>query len=217
VNSIDLQKDINETCRFCNPPDKERILYETENFYVMLSLGPLTEGYLLICSKKHLESCGLIDSEQGDEFDNLTKNVSKILKEVYGSCLFYEHGRVGSCLTFSESSKHCHHAHLHCVPVNVPLNKFIDEDFYTIKHDSWSDFRKSSKEYYEPYLFVHDGEMKSHFVIKKDIRRQYLRHKTATLIDKSELWDWVKHQGWEKIERAKKKLAPEFKKIKEFV
>lgn len=50
-NIVDLACQLEETCRFCYPPEKERILYATENFYVMASLGPIVEGYLLIVSK----------------------------------------------------------------------------------------------------------------------------------------------------------------------
>lgn len=46
-NIVDLACQLEETCRFCYPPEKERILYATENFYVMASLGPIVEGYLL--------------------------------------------------------------------------------------------------------------------------------------------------------------------------
>ena len=50
----DLKFQIESGCRFCNPPEKERILMETDNFYVMVSLGPIVEGYLLIVAKKHM-------------------------------------------------------------------------------------------------------------------------------------------------------------------
>ena len=66
-NIVDLACQLEETCRFCYPPEKERILYATENFYVMASLGPIVEGYLLIVSKKHIPA---ITAEQ--EFDALS-------------------------------------------------------------------------------------------------------------------------------------------------
>ena len=50
-NIVDLACQLEETCRFCYPPEKERILYATENFYVMASLGPIVEGYLLMASR----------------------------------------------------------------------------------------------------------------------------------------------------------------------
>jgi diadenosine tetraphosphate (Ap4A) HIT family hydrolase len=210
MNSEKLKNDIELHCRFCNPPDLDRIIYETSNFYVMLSLGPIVEGYLLICSKEHFDCCGKIDTNLGSEFDNLTEIVRKVLITAYGHCLFYEHGRAGSCMTFSEGSKHCYHAHMHCVPVKTKLNSLMDKNFYPIKHDSWNDFRKSNSEFNEPYLFVDDGEKTSHLVVKKDIRRQYLRHLTAVSIGNEELWNWVDNQRLEVIKAGKTKLKPLF-------
>lgn len=214
MNKEELKKDIELHCRFCNPPNLDRIVYETNNFYVMLSLGPIVEGYLLICSKEHFDCCGKIDSRLGKEFDDLAELVRKILVEAYGNCIFYEHGRAGSCMTFSEGDKHCYHAHMHCVPVDTKLNSLLDKNFYPIKHNSWEDFRKSSHKYNEPYLFVDDGNKVSHLVVKEDIRRQYLRHLTAVSIGNEDLWSWVEHQRPEVIKLGRDKLRPFFDIIK---
>jgi len=210
----ELKKDIELHCRFCNPPDKDRILYETSNFYVMLSLGPIVEGYLLICSKKHFDCCGKIDPTLGKEFDNLTELVREVLVKAYGHCIFYEHGRAGSCMTFSEGSKHCYHAHLHCVPVDLKLNELMNKNFFPIKHNTWDNFRNSNSKYNEPYLFVDDGNKVSHLVVKEDIRRQYLRHLVAKSIGKEELWNWVENQRLDVIKSGKVRLLPIFKSFK---
>lgn len=44
-----------------------------------------------------------------------------------------------------------------------------------------------------------------------NLRRQYLRFITAKALDQEELYDWVKYQGWEKINLAKDKLHSKFK------
>ncbi len=206
----ELEKDIELYCRFCNPPDHERIVYETSNFYVMLSLGPIVEGYLLICSKEHFDCCGKIDSSLAQEFDELAELIRQILIKAYGHCIFYEHGRAGSCMTFSEGSKHCYHAHMHCVPVKLELNKLMDKNFLPIKHNNWNDFRRSNSQYNEPYLFVDDGNKVSHLVVKEDIRRQYLRHLVAQAIGSENLWNWVENQRPDVIKSGREKLKPYF-------
>lgn len=207
-----LETEIEKYCRFCNPPDKDRILFETQNFYVMLSLGPIKEGYLLIISKEHIECCGAIPDSLGAEFDKLVSSVKSILKEEYGACILYEHGRAGSCLSYGEGSKHCYHAHLHCVPININLNKLIKGALKPIDFNSFEEFRKTFKSTNEPYLFVDDGKMQMHIAVN-DLRRQYLRFLASNEIGETELWDWVKFQGWDKIESAKKKLKPRFEKL----
>lgn len=208
MNHENLKEDIEQNCRFCNPPDKERIIYETDNFYVMLSLGPIVEGYLLIVTKEHISTCAFIEHEE--EFDSLASKIREILTAEYGGCLFYEHGRAGTCLTFSEGSKHCYHAHMHCLPLNIELNKKMNKKFLKVSTKDWNTFRKIIHEYNEPYLFVDDGEKIVHFVVQEDIRRQYLRYLTAMEIGKENLWDWINEQGWDKIKSAKIKLKPHF-------
>jgi diadenosine tetraphosphate (Ap4A) HIT family hydrolase len=122
MNQIkNLQDQINQSCRFCTQPEKERILFETENFYVMVSLGPIVEGYLLIVTKQHIGACFNIPPNIITEFLELKDLVRRILISHYGSCIFFEHGKVGSSLKFNYSNKHCYHAHLHCVPVSISM------------------------------------------------------------------------------------------------
>lgn len=206
----DLEQQIQDKCRFCNPPEKERILHETENFYIMLSLGPIVEGYLLLVSKSHISCCAEIPKGVTSEFDSLYKMAKEILIKEYGQCICYEHGRAGSCLIPAEGSKHCFHAHMHFVPVKASLNKEIAKEFSGLLIKDLSEFRTSYKKTFLPYLFVDDGE-KIIYTIEDKLRSQYLRFKTAKAIGKEELWDWVNHQGWDKINSGKLKLRHSFK------
>lgn len=211
-----LENDIQLQCRFCNPPDKERILFETDNFYIMLSLGPIVEGYLLINSKQHIDCCGALHENSSLEFDYLANEVKRILSTIYGGCVFYEHGRAGSCLQFSEASQHCFHAHMHCVPVNIKLNNLIENSQPPINVDSWSDFRSKYRNNPQPYLFVDDGQKEIHY-INREIRKQYLRYLISREVGEPELWDWVNHQGLERIQNAKTKLVPFFASLPKYI
>jgi diadenosine tetraphosphate (Ap4A) HIT family hydrolase len=196
-------------CRFCHPPDKSRILFETKHFYVMLSLGPIAEGYLLINSKLHFDCCGAFLGDVAKEFDQVVTEVQKIQIQVYGECIFFEHGRAGSCLQYSEPSTHCFHAHMHCVPISVNLNDKISNTQNPIYLSSFQHFREVYQKNENPYLFVSDAEMKIHF-IKADIRKQYLRYLLSTQLGSEELWDWVSYQRWDIINMAQQKLRPYF-------
>jgi ATP adenylyltransferase len=208
----DLEQQIQEGCRFCNPPEKERILYEGKNFYVMLSLGPIIEGYLLLISKKHLGCCAEIPADITEEFDFLYNRIAKIQQEVYGNSVAYEHGRTGSCMVLIEGSKHCYHAHMHFLPSPIDMNFVVSKDFDNIPLKSLEMFRSSYKNKSEAYLYIDDG-IKSMYVIDTQIRRQYLRYKAAILVDKIDLWNWVNIQGWEHIKAAKVKYNKYFDDI----
>lgn len=208
----DLHLQINNYCRFCNPPDKERILYESENFYIMLSLGPIVEGYLLLVSKQHIGCCADIPDEQFEEFIFLYEKVKVILKESYGNVICYEHGRAGSCLIPSSGSKHCFHAHMHFIPTKINLNELVKKDFKnSILLKDLSQLRKYFLLNGSPYLFAEDDKSMNIYPNIVNLKRQYLRFITSRAINQEELYDWVTYQGWEKINLAKDKLHSKFK------
>lgn len=210
-----LEEQILWNCRFCTRPDKSRIIYETSNFYVMLSLGPIVEGYCLLISKNHFSCCAAIPIDLREEFKEVYSIIKKVLNNVYGTCLCYEHGRAGACLIPMEGNKHCYHAHMHFVPIATPLNEIVQRDFDEISVKTMElFFEEYCLRNNVPYLFVDDGQSKSLYFIDQPIRRQYLRYKAALSIGKEGLWDWINHQGWELIESALKILPKHFNSIK---
>lgn len=206
----DLDVQIKNHCRFCNPKEPDRILYQSKNFYVMLSLGPIVEGYTLLVSKNHIGCCGELKEDIFDEFIFLYNKTKEILNKEYGGCIAYEHGKAGSCLIPVEGSKHCFHSHMHFIPIDLQINSLINDDFNkSISFNSLNEFRSYLEKNKTPYLYADDSTIKIYPNIY-EVRSQYLRHKTATAIGKDDLWDWVKHQGWDKIITAKKRLKPKF-------
>lgn len=201
-------------CRFCEPPDKERILFNSPNFYIMLSLGPVVEGYLLLIPQEHTPCSVRIDEDMGREFDFLVDKIGQILKETYGkNVVFYEHGRIGMCCALSE---HDFHAHLHCVPADIDLVKLVKEDlpiFHSFKR--WSEVRDYYYQNKNEYLLVGDGKEVFLFEVDRPIRNQYLRHTLSKAMNKEQYSDWMNIPNWERIIEGKKKLSGQLEKIGE--
>lgn len=213
MNIEDLSSQIDHTCRFCNPQDKKRILFESDDFYVMLSLGPIVEGYLLLVSKRHYECCAAIPENLADEFDRLYFDIKDILERQYGHVIAYEHGRAGSCLVTSES-KHCYHAHMHFVPVSFKINEKIHLVFKNDESVTLKDFRQSYRDGKRSYLFADDGTSKMYFPIDP-VKRQYLRTLVADFVEKPESWNWLDFQNWPEIESGLVSLQPLFDELKD--
>jgi diadenosine tetraphosphate (Ap4A) HIT family hydrolase len=210
-----LEEQIIYTCRFCNPPERDRIIYESDNFYIMLSLGPIVEGYCLLVSKQHISCCGGIPSQLRKEFESLYSRLKAILIKTYGSCVCYEHGRAGSCMVQLEGNKHCYHAHMHFVPISTSLNYIAQKDFdeKSLKtlNELFSVYEKMER---PPYVFIDDEEIGMNiYHVDQQIRRQYLRYHAAKSIGKEHLWNWVEHQGWDLIELGIKTLKPHFNNV----
>lgn len=203
----DLSEQILQKCRFCNPPERERILWETEHFYVMVSLGPIVEGYLLIVTKSHIGACLNIPEDLLPEFLMVKEKVKVILTSVYGGCVFYEHGKAGSSLLI-DGHIHCYHAHLHCIPLSDKLHSYIALDYTPQIYESMEE-AYTSLNGVDKYLLVEDDKVYVFLPTDKP-RSQYLRYKLACHIGYPERWDWVNNQNWEMIDDTVKRLKPYF-------
>jgi diadenosine tetraphosphate (Ap4A) HIT family hydrolase len=198
---------IEESCRFCTRPDPERVVMLTENFYVMLSLGPLVEGYALIVTRAHISCCGEIDSPLMGEFRQLQAIVSAAQEQLYGgSSLRYEHGRTGSCLHLSEA--HCYHAHFHLVPTDCDMASRVAARYPVERFPSWPDFVATYQTKRTPYLLTQDdGALVVAFVAER-VPRQYLRSLVAECIGAPELADWMAFPGYDVVRRGRLRLGP---------
>jgi len=144
-----------KTCRFCWPLDQKNqdlLLRQSENFYIMASIGPMVEGFLLLCSKKHYSSCANLPKDSYTEFDSLKKEIRNIFTKIYGGYTFFEHGKIKGCCSQNGDSAHCFHAHLQALPTRVNiLPQLIKELGSPIKISSHQEIVKVLKK--TPYLY----------------------------------------------------------------
>lgn len=197
-----------ENCRFCYPPDQDRIILKTHNFYVMLSLGQIVEGYMLIVSNEHIACCADISADYLSEFEDILGITQQAQREVYGASCFYEHGRSGSCLPDARGEPHCHHAHLHVVPTNVNVASAVAASYPGQLLSSWSSLHDLYKIDGAPYVLAQSHDAILHASVPDKIPRQFLR----TIVAKGEgepfLADWVAFPQYQVISRAVEQLRP---------
>ncbi len=213
--------DLSAGCAFCTKLNRKedkgdiedltsltnRVVYETENFVVIPSLGQIVEGYLLVMPKGHYLSIGEVPPENYLELEAVQKRVRKVLTENYGAPVFFEHGAVspskrgGCCVD---------HAHLHALPVQIELIEIVAKHFHFTKIDGFHPL-KSSFNRGEPYLFVEENSGERFlFQIPDVIPSQYLRQIVARELGKPERWDWRSYPGWEEIRGTINRLNGKF-------
>ncbi|MCD4741352.1 MAG: hypothetical protein K8R67_02555 [Desulfobacteraceae bacterium] len=189
-------------CRFCAPDhksykDKNHIFYKDEYFYVMNSWGQMIDGYLLINTIEHVNSCSKISDDQIDRFTGLKQKIKSVLLTVYPDrkVIFYEHGRSDYCKITDDDDDHCYHAHLHCVPVHMPVNihsKVKDEslclvyngpsDKTSLKHA----YAMLNREYLGPYIYIEQNDNIWIYCGTRNLRRQFLRWALAKALNCAE-------------------------------
>lgn len=111
-------------CRFCDivknsdtSSRENEIIIENESFFSLASIGPLVEGWVLVCPKEHMIS--LKDTYNQDGFKNIVNDLLSKMSKRYGmQIIAFEHGP-NKC--DSKTSCGTNHAHLHLVPYHQSL------------------------------------------------------------------------------------------------
>ncbi len=188
---------------------KKNILYESENFFVVPTLGQMgIEGYVLLCSKKHYLGVGNIPKEQIAELEVVLEKIKKILSEVYKSeVLVFEHGPKLAC----NSGGGClDHFHLHIVPTSIDVMKFLKEKFEVKEIKDFEKIRKIYSEQKLSYMFVESQDKKRYIIeVNFPIPSQYLRQIIAAKMGTSE-WDWKVNPDNKTFKNTIKRLKGKF-------
>ena len=101
-------------CFLCRP--SARLLVDCSGeHYAVAGLGPLTDGYMLVATKAHVERLGR-SIESASSFADYVQSIRAVLASEWGGCLLTEHGNMPVCGIESDHSVHCFHPHVLLFP-----------------------------------------------------------------------------------------------------
>lgn len=209
-------------CFLCYPGQK--LVYKSsQNFYAMLGLGPVLEGYTVVASFAHLTSMLDLTEELAEERCIFVLEMRRVLNKIYGPCIITEHGRVPASNYYdpthydptdyydsTESNKHHYHAHSLVFPIDLDLTPSLHEEFSgcVSAYDSFHDARQYAEMGVE-YLYYEKPNGSCLLVVPKSgFRRRYFRHLVAEQFGCPQIEDWHEYPGWDRIEAAQKRLKP---------
>ena len=186
---------MNESCVFCDRKNfEERIVWENDNFFIIATLGQITDGgYVLLTPKKHVLFCGAMDNKEIEEAEILSNKIVSLLIEEYDvpGVSIFEHGIVGQTVK---------HAHLHFIPGYYDVTESIYKDFpeqVGFYFSSLSDLaytfqRGGSFVEGKPYLLWKDSAETKKLLIdpKPQVPAQYLRIVFADAIGRLDRANW---------------------------
>ena len=163
----------------------DRTILATRRFRVIPSVGQIAQGHLLVVPIKHFCALADLSKEHTEELENLCVEVRTILREVYGACVFFEHGIRGA------ESGGCgiDHAHLHAVP--VAADGVLDLLKREFRGSNLSSFQhvKEMIPADASYLFFEDVVGDRYVFPVANLPSQYMRKLVADSIGKAD-WDW---------------------------
>ena len=112
-----------ENCPFCDRAKfEERIITETNDFFVIATLGQITDGgYTLIFPKRHVKCLTALGEEESVQLYSLLLSLQHATGLEYGIFpALFEHGIDGQTVE---------HAHMHIIPANVDLTEYVKKDY----------------------------------------------------------------------------------------
>jgi diadenosine tetraphosphate (Ap4A) HIT family hydrolase len=163
-----------------------RILFRSNRFIVIPSLGQIAEGHLLLLPINHWTSIGDLGESLLAEFAELSRAVTKGLREQYGSCIAFEHG------VRSASAGGCgiSHAHLHALPLPQSLDP-VDSLKSKFSYKRVADLNelRNESDGMSGYLFYQDTRSIAYVFDAPNLESQYMR-KALTAVLGAHDWDW---------------------------
>lgn len=193
---------------------KERIIFETELWYVIATLGQITSGYVLIFPKQHTSCLGELSLEQKGGLCSTMFNMAAYLGQEYWGepelkhCTLFEHGIVGQSVQ---------HAHLHVLPVSLDLTSRVMKDFPQSEIEKLNDLTELlplRKKRQEPYLLWGSDKSRELMICwNPPAPQQYFRTIVAEILGYPNRADWrtmdpvLDKRMWQKtVERLKERM-----------
>lgn len=183
-------------CAYCRylkgvPDNNERTVYESENFFVIPTIGQFITGYLLIIPYEHVMSNGQLDITALKEFEIVLEDIEYLLKLTYNApnVLVWENGSGNSGVGKAKDS--VVHSHVHVCPSSLTsesIEKLSGFPFDTISLEELEKYKEHS------YLLVRTPDY-SKWKINNNpqlyIPRQYVRQLVAEEYGlKGDSWNW---------------------------
>jgi diadenosine tetraphosphate (Ap4A) HIT family hydrolase len=170
-------------------PYARRVLFESDAFAAIPSLGPLAVGHSLLCPKEHVRSFAELDPTLHGELAETKRVLIERLMEMTGDAIHvFEHGMAsaGNRIVCTVD-----HAHMHFVPLPL-LDRPAD-----LGSGDWIEFdgsldalREISAE--REYV-LYEAPAGAAFVRVANgagIESQYMRRRIAAWLGKEARWNW---------------------------
>ena len=173
-------------CIFCNLDFnniENTVIYETENFRVIPTIGALVDGYVLIVTKEHINSLSQLNNKQKEEYKNLVIKVSKTFEKIYGKKpILFEHGTPE--ITNSMSANSVIHAHSHIVNFEFENEKEIINKYNFVPIESFDDVIN------ENYIYYQNNNGEKFVSYQFDSVSQLMRILIANEVNKENQYNW---------------------------
>ena len=193
--------------KFFEPTSYNKVLFESEHFIVIPSLGSLLPGWLLVIPKDFSLNLSRLDKNDMEELDNLAlKCELKLQEKFHSKVVRFEHGPA-----INQSKVGCgvDYAHLHIVPINFDLIEGLETRlniFYEwIEIESIQSLMSSTRQ--SDYLYYRNSANRHFVTYQENIPSQLFRRVIAHQLRTPETFDWKSFPQVDTVHKTIKNLS----------
>lgn len=188
-----------DNCRLCLDQRSRAVenfwnapLAESENFWVLPSLGALVEGWLLVVPKDHYLCMGAMPDILLEEMSLIASEVGDLIKTRYGQVCKFEHGPAQGQLNVGCGVDH---AHMHILPVQQNLISASERYLPEGSHWNRAQLYDCSKVHRngESYLYLEQEHGNAYIATHNGFASQILRRAVADSLQKPQEYDWKQY------------------------
>ncbi len=190
-------------CIFCNMDNSKvenTIIDESNNFFVLPAIGSLVDGYLMIVSKRHINSMAELTENERNEYEFMLKKYRNLFKSIYNKFpIIFEHG----CPVTNSDMKanSVEHAHTHIVNHQFMNESTIIKKLNFNKIDNLGYLMKKQN-----YIMYINNENVCYITNHFEPVSQMMRKIIAKDLGYENKFDWRKEMFIENINSTIKKL-----------
>lgn len=184
----------------------DEVLFESENFVAVPTLGSLVEGWVLLVPRIHHLCIGAFSPQLMEEFQAFRATVQSALTSIYGNIVAFEHG---PARTGHPAGCGVDHAHLHLVPWDGSFETTVCEHAPSII--AWAHSHGYGKlierhRAGQTYLYYEEATGEAWSGTSDAIPSQFFRKVIARATGQEACYDWKLHNGLAAIESTIKRL-----------
>lgn len=194
-------------CIFCDMDHSKienTIIEETKYFYILPTLGSLVDGYILIVTKRHINSMSELNENELIEYKNIIGKYIELFKKIYNKTpIVFEHGTPNQNSEMKANS--VTHAHTHIVNINFSNEKEILEKYNFKEINDFKEINKNMN--YIKYI----SNDKIYITYNFPSVSQLMRILIAEELNYKDKFDWKKERFDENIISTIERIKGELK------
>ena len=193
-------------CIFCDIDHSKienTIIEETNYFYILPTLGSLVDGYVLIVTKRHINSMSELNEEELKEYENIIEKYKNLFNKIYNKTpIIFEHGTPNQNSEMKANS--VTHAHSHIVNINFKNEKEMLKKYNFFEIKDLEEIEKNKN--YISYIFD-----KKYITYDFPGVSQLMRMLIAEELNFKDKFDWKKERFDENIKSTIERIKGELK------